>query len=174
MSNKVLNTYNQDENGTLIQSLRNVSSFNTVALNVSNRWKITPYINYSLEANRNYDWLVDDDGEHNLQMYWNAKSVFNFKIFKKVDLEIKYAYNSEKEMNQVSWSGFHDLNLNISGMFFKEKVLLSLDIVNVLAYPKGEMTIVGDNFVKKIESLPESPIVYLSASMNIFKFYETE
>ncbi len=166
-SNKIVQDF-YEEDGVAIYSWTNKDSFQSFSLENSFDWRMNTNTKLSISANYNIDKYKGENSTY----CWGMNSQFKHKFSKKISCDLKYSYNSARDYYNKTISAKHNGSVSLSALAFKNSMYLSLEATKIFANMGSRTEVSGTSFFSRKEVYPESFVVWIHASLKLFKFYK--
>ncbi|MBN1113277.1 MAG: TonB-dependent receptor [Bacteroidales bacterium] len=165
--NKMTRISTLDNNGTLISTIQNLDSDQSLGIEVmanlklTNWWSINPsYTYYHYQVDGNYDGATMSNSSNN----WNARLSNNIKVLPQTSLQIDGMYNSPEATLNGEEAEMYFLNAAIKQDLYKRKVALTFSVSDVFQTRKHEETERSVNFYSHELHYRQAPVFKLSIS----------
>lgn len=169
-SNKIVQSHSIDDKGILTYSYKNSIGAQTVSVTSDFYTRVSTFMNIKLAIDYKYDTYDDNAQSIRSGNSWSANSSVDVKLFRRLKLEAKYQYNSPRIFYQGKSYGYHDGRISMSTLVWKNNLDLSLEATNLLSHSGRKTVYYGEGYNYKTINYPEFPIIWLRASLMLFKF----
>jgi hypothetical protein len=172
-SNRIVQSHSI-EDGILIYSYKNSNGTKMLTVNSNFYTRVSTFMNIKLGVSYKYDTYDDNAGSFRSGNSWSTSGNIDIRLFKKLKLEGKYQYNSPRIIYQGKNYGYHEGSVSMSVLIWKDNIDLSLEATNLLARSGQKSVYYGENYNYKKITYPEYPIIWIRASLMLFKFQKKQ
>ncbi|MFV0554408.1 MAG: outer membrane beta-barrel protein [Mangrovibacterium sp.] len=166
-TNKIIRSY-REENSIAIHSWENTDDYQLLACNASFSWKVTPKLSWQIDGEYNMEQY---DGE-NKNTSWDISSQINAKLPLHIQGQLRYSYDSPRYYYTRKVFERHDASFSLSKLLFKNTLHLSLEGKNLLAHMGQRTELYASSFDAHEILYQETFVVWIKASLKLYKFYE--
>jgi len=172
LNNEIVNSLQYNDDGVRVLTYDNCSRNSMVSINLDSYTFLFSSVKAKLLGTLKFENYPDNSPSIRSGTSWSISGAVDIQLFKQLKIESKYTYQSPGIAYQRNYHGFHTANFMVTKPVFNQKINLSLEIENLLTHQGRKIVYHNNNYQTTIVQIQENPVIWLRASLMMFRFLE--